>query len=206
MKAKAAAVAALAICMMTAGCATSSSSSSSTVRASNRAHANASVLADAYRPYHEERWAEGGAAVTPAEVETMLANHNPQQVVNALYGTGENSRWDTVASGIANGDPAWLALAVRLSEGTDAGTSDDFAIAVGDALTTNTTGALRLMSQIEMGSGACTENGFEVPHKQALAFYEAALATVETVDDPALKSIKDACIAELWKGLGTIAP
>jgi len=65
--------------------------------------------AEAYRRYFDERWSRGGAAVTPAEVSAMLKNQTPQQTVNALYGSGENSRWDTVASGIAKGDPAWLA-------------------------------------------------------------------------------------------------
>jgi hypothetical protein len=193
---------ALAMCAFTAGCATGNGAT----HISDATYAKASVMADRYRPYHNRRWSRGGASVTPAQVEAMLARQSAPQVVAALYGTGENSRWDTVASGIANGDPAWLELAVRLSEGTDAGTSDDFAIAAGDALTTNTTGALSLLSKIPMGAGACTDNGFEVPRAQSLAFYEAALATVETVDDPALQDIKAQCLAELRKGLGTIAP
>ena len=156
---------------------------------------------EAYRRHFNERWGSGGAAVTPAEVEAMLRDQTPQQVVNALYGSGENSRWGTVASGIAKGDPAWLAVAVRISEGTDASTADDFGIAAGDALTTNPTGALRLLSQIPMGAGACDENGFEVPPAQARAFYETAAASVERVNDPALQQIKTQCLAALRGGL-----
>jgi hypothetical protein len=162
----------------------------------------ASAPAAAYRRYFDERWGgTGGAAVTPAEVTAMLQGQTAQQTVNALYGTGENSRWDTVAKGIAKGDPAWLEVAVRLSAGTDAGTSDDFGMAAQDALTTNPTGALRLLSQIPMGTGGCSENGFEVPPEQARTYYETALASVATVTDPALQEIKSACVAELRKGL-----
>jgi hypothetical protein len=162
----------------------------------------AAAPAEAYRRYFDERWAQGGAAVTPAEVEAMLGNQTPQQVVNALWGSGDNSRWGTVASGIAKGDPAWLALAVRISAGTDAGTADDFGIAAGDALTTNPTGALRLLSQIEMGAGACDENGFEVPAEQARAFYQTAIASVERVTDSGLQQIKNQCLAALREGMG----
>lgn len=157
-------------------------------------------VAERYQPHFNQRWSQGGAAVTPAEVEQMLGAQNPREVVTALYGNGENSRWDTVASGIAKGDPAWLALAVRLAQGTDAGTSDDFAIAAGDALTTNPTGALRLLSQIEMGVGACTENGFEVPAEQARIFFQTARASLDQVTDPALRALKDSCINQLRQG------
>ena len=156
--------------------------------------------AERYRAYFDQRWARGGAPVTPAEVEQMLSSQAPREVVTALYGNGENSRWDSVASGIAKGDPAWLALAVRLSQGTDAGTSDDFAIAAGDALTTNPTGALRLLSQIPMGAGACTENGFEVPAEQALVFFQTARASLAQVTDPDLRALKDTCSDQLRQG------
>jgi hypothetical protein len=181
---------------------TSSTNAAAPASAAPTAYGQASAPAETYRRYFDQRWSAGGAAVTPAEVEAMLRNQTPQQVVGALWGTGENSRWDTVASGIAKGDPAWLALAVRISRGTDAGTSDDFAIAASDALTTNPVGALRLLSQIEMGTGACGENGFEVPPAHARAFHETAIASVERVTDPDLQQIKTRCLADLREDMG----
>lgn len=156
--------------------------------------------AERYRPYFDARWAKGGAPVTPAEVEQMLQTQTPIQVVNALYGSGENSRWDSVASGIARGDPAWLALAVRISQGTDAGISQDFAIAASDALTTNPAGALRMLAQIPMGTGACAENGFEVPAEQARIYFQTARASLERVNDPELRALKGTCIEQLRQG------
>jgi len=156
--------------------------------------------AEAYRRYFDERWGRGGAAVTPAEVASMLRKQTPQQTVNALYGNGEKSRWDTLASGIARGDPAWLTLAPQIAQGTDAGTAVDFAVAVQDALTTNPAGALRLLTQVEMGVGACAENGMEVPAEQARIYFRTATAAVESVSDPALQQIKTQCLAELRKG------
>lgn len=182
-----------------------SNTAAAPANSANTASANAAAAAptgqpaQAYRRYFDERWGGTGAPVTPAEVTAMLKRQTPQQTVNALYGNGENSRWDSVASGIAKGDPAWLALAPQIARGTDAGTSDDFGMAVQDALTTNPTGTLRLLTQIDMGTGACGENGFEVPAEQARIYHETAIAAVETVTDPALQQIKSQCLADLRK-------
>jgi hypothetical protein len=197
---RAAAIAALTTCLVGAGAA-----SGAVQRGAHAARAGTAAPAAAYRPYYQQRWGgHGGAPVTPAQVEAMLARQRPQQVVNALYGTGENSRWDTVARGIARGDRAWLNVAARLSAGTDAGTSDDFAIAAGDALTVNPAGTLRLLSRIPMGAGACSENGFEVPPRQARAFYRAALASVATVRERGLQRIKGQCLVQLRQGLAAL--
>lgn len=205
----AAATAALCACSGQPGNKSGNAAANSTnsAAAANGTAANASAAAaptgapaEAYRRYFDERWGRGGAPVTPAEVTEMLKSQTPQQTVNALYGNGENSRWDTVASGIAKGEPAWLALAPQIARGTDAGTSDDFGMAAQDALTTNPAGTLRLLTQIEMGAGACDENGFEVPAEQARAYYQAATAAVESVADPALQQIKTQCLAALRKG------
>ena len=189
------------------GNATGNSTNPAAGNSANASAANASAAAaptgapaEAYRRYFDERWGRGGAPVTPAEVTAMLQSQTPQQTVGALYGNGENSRWDTVASGIAKGDPAWLTLAPQIARGTDAGTSDDFGMAAQDALTTNPAGTLRLLTQIEMGVGACGENGFEVPAEQARIYFQTATAAVESVADPALQQIKAQCLAELRKG------
>jgi hypothetical protein len=158
--------------------------------------------AAAYKAYFDERWAGGGQKVTPAEVEAMLSKQTPQQVVNALWGQDEASnRWDTVSSGIAKGDPAWLALAPRIAAGTDAGTSLDFGMAVQDLVTVNAPAALRLMVELKQDAGFCNENGVEVPAEQARAYFQAATAAVEAVNDPALQQIKGQCLAELRKGM-----
>lgn len=171
-----------------------------TASANSAAATPTGAPAEAYRRYFDERWSRGGAAVTPAEVTAMLQSQTPQQTVNALYGSGENSRWDTVASGIAKGDPAWLALAPQIAKGTDAGTSDDFGMAAQDALTTNAAGALRMLLETEMGVGACSENGFEVTAEQARAYFQTARAAVEAVTDPALQQVKTSCLDALRKG------
>lgn len=157
----------------------------------------------AYWTLIESRWPMG-QPVTPAEVAAMIGRDGAQRTVGALWGEGDNSRWATVARGIARGEPAWLELAPRLSPGTDAGTSDEFAMAVQDALVANAPGALRLISAIPMGTGACAENSFETPAAQSRAYYAAAIASVEAVTEPALATIRAACLVELRRGAAAL--
>lgn len=157
----------------------------------------------AYWAYIDTRW-PAGQPVTPVEVAAMITRDGAQRTVGALWGEGDTNRWATVARGIARGEPAWLAIAPRLAGGTDAGTSDEFAMAVQDALVANAPGALRLISGIPMGTGACAENSFETPAAQSRAYYAAAIASVGAVTEPALATIRDACLAELRRGAAAL--
>jgi hypothetical protein len=175
--------------------------------ATNVQTANAPVTAEApgaapafdYRGHVAASWA-AGPPVTPAEVAEMLDRQGAQATVGALWGESDNSRWATVARGIAMGDPAWLELAPRIAEGVDAGTSTEFSLALQDALTTNAAGALRLMSRLGDGAAGCTDNSMEAPPEQVRGFYAAATASVEAVRDPALQEIRNACLAQLRTG------
>jgi hypothetical protein len=155
----------------------------------------------------ESRWpASGDVPISPARVNALIARNGARRTVRLLWGNGnEPSRWHTVGRGIARGGDAWLAVAARLSPGTDAGSSDDFAAAVQDAVVTNAAGALRLLTRIPMGAGACADNGFETPPAQASAYYAAAIHAVEAVHDPALASIKTQCLASLHEGQAALA-
>jgi hypothetical protein len=157
----------------------------------------------AYWAYIETRWPMG-QPVTPAEVAAMIERDGAQRTVGLLWGDGEANRWSSVARGIARGEPAWLELAPRIAGGTDAGTSDEFGMAVQDALVANAPGALRLISTIPMGTGACAENSFETPVEQSRAYYAAAIAAVGAVTDPALATIKAACLTELRRGAAAL--
>lgn len=180
--------------------------------ANTAAAAPTGAPAAAYQPYFSQRWSEPGRPVTPAEVIALINQVGAQQAVNQLNDNGQDRRWETVSSGIAKGDPAWLAIAHRIGEGTDAGTTIDFQIAIQDAVTTNAAGALRLMTQLGDRAAFCNEHGLEVPAEQARIYFQTARAAVEAVADPALQEIKAACLAELRKGeaeypgLGTNPP
>ncbi len=160
----------------------------------------------AYRPFFEERWPANGAQVTPAEVVAMIESQGESAAVNALWSSGESdqpTRFDTAMRGIATGDPAWLAVALRIAPGLDASASDSFAMAIQDALTTNAAGSLRLMSQLANFQAGCTHQSFEPATGQVRAFYITAIAAVEAVSDPALARLKATCLSQLKSGLAT---
>jgi hypothetical protein len=152
-----------------------------------------------YRAYFNRHW-PAGLAVTPAEVRAMIAARGARATVQALAAPDEGpNRWERVVRGIASGAPAWLALAEPLSAGTDAGTTDDYVIAMSDAVITNATATLRLF-QAWGGSSVetfCMDNGFETPAVELRAFYRAAIASVAAVTAPELQRVKAACLTHL---------
>lgn len=150
-----------------------------------------------------------GQAVTPAEVTAMIEADGAQATVNALADNfAEPNRWQTVIRGIARGEQPWLDVSNAISTGTDAGTADEYMIAMSDALTQNAPGVLRIASA-DGGdvTGVCQENGFETAQADADAFFNAAIEAVEAVDDPGLTAARDACLTSLRAGqAGFIAP
>jgi hypothetical protein len=160
---------------------------------------DAAAQAARYRGYFDTRW-PAGLPVTPDEVRAMLAAHGARLTVQALAQPDEGpNRWERVVRGIASGEQVWLDLAEPISGGTDAGTSDDYVIALSDAVITNATAALRLF-QAWGGSSVqnfCMDNGFETPPEELRAFYGAAIASVEAVTAPELQAVKAECLAHL---------
>jgi hypothetical protein len=154
----------------------------------------------AYRPYLDRLW-KSGPAISPDEVRRMIEAEGATQAVEKL-GSGKDPEapppWSTVMAGIARGEPQWLAVAPLIRPGTQAGTDEEYSMALTDALTTNPAGSLRLMALEEGGSdGYCVASDYETPPEQIRAYYTAAIANVETVGEPELQGIKAACLKQL---------
>ena len=148
-----------------------------------------------YRAYFEERYPVPPKSVSAAEVSEMLERQGPQRTVAALWGEDGEKGFESAMRGIAMGEPDWLKLAPRLAPGLDAGASTSFAMAAQDALTTNAAGGLQLMSRLSGAS--CLYESYEAPPEQTRAFNVAAIAAVEAVDDPALRTVKAKCLTQL---------
>jgi hypothetical protein len=128
-----------------------------------------------------------GQPVTPAEVEAMIEADGAQATVNALANNFEEpNRWQTVMRGIAMGDDDWLRIAGPIGEGTDAGTATEFGIALSDGLISNAEGVLGAVDTWSGHvQGVCMDNGIERTPEESAAFYSAAIAAVEAVQDTA---------------------
>jgi hypothetical protein len=150
------------------------------------------------RPYFEARWL-AGPPITPAQVRALIASRGARATVQLLDRPGNRrDRWDTVLRGIATGNQAWLDLAPQIAAGTDAGTAEEYAIALSDALVGNPAGTLRLASA---GGGdvteVCVESGIETPLRQRRAYDAAAIEAVTAVTATDLQAAKAACLASL---------
>lgn len=152
----------------------------------------------AYRPFFEAR-NPAGPPITPAQVRALIASRGARATVQVLDRPGNRrDRWDSVLRGIATGNQAWLDLAPLIAEGTDAGTAEEYAIVLSDALVSNPTGTLRLV----LASGrdvedVCVENGIETPRRQRRIYDAAAIEAVQTVTARDLRSVKARCLASL---------
>ncbi|HEX8307029.1 MAG TPA: hypothetical protein VF645_01250 [Allosphingosinicella sp.] len=154
----------------------------------------------AYRPYFDTLW-KPGAAITPDEVRKKIEAEGATRAVEKLSSSHDPDAplpWSTVTAGIARGEPQWLAVAPLIRPGTQAGSGDEYSMALTAALTTNPAGSLRLMALEEGGSGGyCIAADYETPPEQIRAYYAAAIANVERVGDPELQDIKAACLKQL---------
>jgi hypothetical protein len=152
----------------------------------------------AYRPYFEARY-PAGPPITPAQVRALIRSRGARGAVQYLDRPGNRrDRWDSVLRGIATGNQAWLDVAPEIAAGTDAGTAEEYAITVSDALVGNAAGALRL---VLAGPGdvtdICIESGIETPLRQRRIYDAAAIEAVEAVTAPDLRAAKTACLASL---------
>jgi hypothetical protein len=164
--------------------------------------ASAAQLA-AYRPYFDSLW-KSGPAISPDEVRKLVEAEGADGAVRKLSSSQDPEAplpWSTVMAGIARGEPRWLAIAPLIRPGTQAGSGEEYSMALTDALTTNATGALRLMALEEGGSdGYCVATDYETPPEQIRAYCTAAIANLERVGEPELQGIKATCLRQLREG------
>lgn len=139
--------------------------------------------------------------VTPAEVSAMLDSVGSARTVERLGGLGDErapTRFDAVLDGIASGDPAWLALLPRLSQGADGGNGEALAISVTHVVAHNAAAALRLIADgAYTAEDICADGDIEPARADYEAYYRAAIPAVTAVSDPALAGSRAACLARL---------
>jgi hypothetical protein len=131
-------------------------------------------------------WPAGSPAVTPAEVSAMLEADGAEATVDSLRTAGGDSRWSTALRGVAMGDGDWLGVVAPLSEGARDGAVDDLNEALSYALINNPTD---LLGAYDTWSGhvqgVCQNNVERRTPEEVAAFYAAAIAAVEAVEDTA---------------------
>lgn len=107
--------------------------------------------------------------------------------------------YEVVLDGVSSGDSQWLAQVPRLTNGTDAGTSEFLKISVAEALPHNAAGVLRLGLHGWSMEKACSYPMLEPKPSNTRRYFAAAIPAVEAVHDPALQTAKRTCLSALRK-------
>lgn len=140
--------------------------------------------------------------LTPGAVERRIIDHGAKAVIDDLWKAGG---WDQVEKGIAAGIPAWIRLAPRLSDGTDAGTSEGLGQSLIVALPKAPAAVLAVLDvNSRFGPRSpktvCSASFYEGDPTNIPQYRARAIGALSRVGDPALASAKRACLAHLEAG------
>jgi hypothetical protein len=134
---------------------------------------------------------------TPAQVSASVARYGARTTVSALF---DQHRWDYVAGEIGGGGAVWVALAVKLAPGADAGTAEELPIALAFALPIDAPAVLAAVkSEAFDVADVCGAPFIEDTVEDIPAYLRKATAAVTAVKDPALAAARAACLQTLAK-------
>jgi hypothetical protein len=138
-----------------------------------------------------------------APVEPELA----KEINDAIDATGakavvaaldrDEARFRKVSDAVATADPVWLTIALRLHEGSDAGTGEALSHALAQALPNAPERVLALVGHGYTVGNLCTSPFIEPAPGVAEAYEAKAVAALQSVTDPALQTT----VAECTKGI-----
>jgi len=137
------------------------------------------------------------AQPTPAEITGSLSRYGARATVSALFA---QRRWDFVSDRIGAGEAPYVALAVKLAPGADAGTAEDLPIALAFALPRNAPAVLAVLAAPESRfdvAEVCDAPFIEDTVSDIPAWRRQAAAAVRRVADPRLGAVKTACLAAI---------
>lgn len=106
----------------------------------------------------------------------------------------DEARFGKVGDAIATADPVWLTIALRLREGSDAGTGETLSYALAQALPNAPERVLALVGHGYSVGNLCTSPFIEPEAGVAEAYEAKTIAALQSVTDPALKATVEQCI------------
>jgi hypothetical protein len=149
--------------------------------------------------------AESG--LTPSNISEQIAAIGAHQTLEAIC--SNQDRWSQLLAGIASGTKGWLTIAIQLYPASDAGTSEQLALAIGEALEHKPENVLSLAVD-EFGIEAIC-GGPDVDD-QRFNSYSLSMATIakrqkmlRAMKGGELRHDRDSCIAALEKAKQGIA-
>jgi hypothetical protein len=148
-----------------------------------------SALLAACTPPAEEEAAPRPEPLTAAHVADLIAADGAAHTIAVLTGPADPTGIDKVFTGVATGDPAWLALVPLIEPETDGLHAEGLQDALATALTHNAAGVLALWDHVSPVF-VCAAT---TPPDARTTTGRAAVAAVT---DPALQRARAECLRE----------
>jgi hypothetical protein len=151
--------------------------------------------------------ATAAAKLTAADVSARVEREGAQTVLQTIY--ADNDQWAHLLASIATGRREWLLIAVALHPASDAGSSEQLTLAVGEALEHRPENVLTVAISTYPLDVVCDVPETDDPRfdslSRALATLNRRQAMLRTVTAPAVRMPRDKCIEQLDAAKAEIA-
>jgi hypothetical protein len=140
------------------------------------------------------------AAITPSSVQDIIRRHGAKTAIDEM---GKSGAWEkVVVPEISSGAIKWVKLAPALSDGTDAGTSEQLGQSLIYALPRSPAAVLSILdltgqSLPRSPAMVCSASFYEGDPTDPVKYKIMARNAVSHVTDPALRAAKQACLSKL---------
>ena len=135
------------------------------------------------------------ALLSPEAIDRDIEQHGARAVVHRLLANGDYER---VMDRIDTGDARYVALALKLAPGADAGAAEELPIALAFALPRNPRAVLAVLGPNGFPvEDVCSAPFIEDTVKDIPGYIRRAERAVSAVDDPKLAKTRDACLTQL---------
>lgn len=152
-------------------------------------------------------WEEDLGSLTASAAMERIKNKGVSKALESFY---ENKKdWQALLAGVGSGDEKWLNVAVQLKKATDAGTSEQLYLAVGEALEHSPTNVFKIAFPAFTIDMVCT--GPDIDDERynsydlAIGAIRKRIRMVESVTVPTLESFQLQCVQHLEASKAGIA-
>lgn len=143
--------------------------------------------------------------LTPQAITKYVEDNGAKAAVQKLIAGKRPRQWESVLKKIKTGDSSWLAVAKKLADGTDAGTSEALLVALAIALPKNPSGVLQLADTQDFLSlkEICGAPFIEPESAYLRRYLVATKRSLSNLKDAKLEQQRTRCLAEINKAIST---
>lgn len=136
---------------------------------------------------------------SPEQISMEIKAHGATAVVERLWDSRE---YEMVLNHVRSGAPAWVALALKLAPGTDAGAAEELSMALGHALSNNPSVVLAIINPRVFPVSlpeVCRPPFTDETRRQIWAWIRKTKSAILAVTDTSLRSKKVQCLTDIQK-------